>query len=84
MFKSNNLNQLLQLSQEMSKKLDVEMRIFDETFNETIRNAPDEDKAAVEELKGLSQKAIALAKEGKVNEANKIINDYQNGRKSNR
>lgn len=83
MFKNGEINRLLEMSKKMSRQLKVEMRIFDESINETIRNAPDEDKAKIEEIKKISQKAISLAQQGKINEANELIKDFRNGRKNN-
>lgn len=84
MFKQNNLKQLQEMARESSKKLNLELRIFDETMAEAIKGAPEEHKKTIEEIKGLSQKAINLAKNGKVKEAQQIIKDFNNERKNNR
>lgn len=84
MFNGNNLEQLQKMARESSKKLNLELRIFDETLAESIRKAPEEEKQAIEGLRSMCQKSISLAKQGKSEEANQIIKDYQNGRKSNR
>lgn len=84
MFKNQNLAQLIRLSKESSKKLNLELAILDETFGETLKGAPETDKSEIEKLRGMSQRAIALAKAGKTEEANAVIKQYQDGSKSNR
>ena len=84
MFKQNNLKQLQEMAKESGKKLNLELRIFDETMAEAIKGAPSTDKNAIEQIKGLSQKAINLAKNGKVKEAQELIKDFNNERKNNK
>lgn len=80
MYKSSNLNNLLQLAEDSKKQLNLSLAIFDETINEAIRNVPDADKGEVERFKAISQQAINLAKAGKSKEAQELIKNFTNGR----
>ena len=80
MYKSANLNSLLQLAEDSKKQLNLSLAIFDETMNEAIRNVPDADKCEVERFKAISQQAINLAKQGKSKEAHELIKNFTNGR----
>ena len=80
MYKSANLNSLLQLAEDSKKQLNLSLAIFDETMNEAIRNVPDADKGEVERFKAISQQAINLAKAGKSKEAQELIKNFTNGR----
>ena len=80
MYKSANLNSLLQLAEDSKKQLNLSLAIFDETMNEAIRNVPDADKGEVERFKAISQQAINLAKSGKSKEAQELIKNFTNGR----
>ena len=84
MFKNSNLKQLQEMAKESSKKLNLELRIFDETMAEAIKGVPDSEKQIVEQVKGLSQRAINLAKNGKIEQAQQIIKDFNNERKDNK
>lgn len=80
MYKSANLNSLLQLAEDSKKQLNLSLAIFDETINEAIRNVPDADKGEVERFKAISQQAINLAKAGKSKEAQELIKNFTDGR----
>lgn len=80
MYKSANLNSLLQLAEDSKKQLNLSLAIFDETMNEAIRNVPDADKGEVERFKAISQQAINLAKAGKSKEAQELIKNFTDGR----
>lgn len=80
MYKSANLNSLLQLAEDSKKQLNLSLAIFDETMNEAIRNVPDADKLEVERFKAISQQAINLAKAGKSKEAQELIKNFTDGR----
>jgi len=83
MFDNKGLDKLLRMAEESQKTLDLHMRIFDVNMDETIKKAPEEDKKAIEECKGICQSFINLAKNGKFEEGEELIKKYKDGRKSN-
>lgn len=83
MFKSDQLNSLIKLAEESKNQMNIHIRIFDETMSEMIKGVPEKDKGEIEKFKALSQRAINLAKEGKSEEAQELIKNFQNGRKGN-
>jgi len=83
MFKSEQLNSLLKLAEESKNQMNLQIRIFDETMVEMVKGVPEEDKEQVEHFRALSQRAINLAKEGKSQEAQELIKNFQYGRKGN-
>lgn len=84
MFKGKSLKQLIEISKQTTKKLNVELEILDKTLDETIKQVPDEQKSEVEKIKGNAQRVFALMKKGKIKEANELIKTMQDGSKSNR
>lgn len=84
MYKGKNIKQLQEMARESSRKLNLELRIFDETMSEAVKGAPEEQKAEIENVKAMCQKAISLAKAGKLDKAQETIKDFQNGRKNNK
>lgn len=83
MYKGKTLDQLNQLSKmavESSKQLNQQMGILEETISETLRNAPEDQKIEIEKLKGLTNKAINLAQQGKIEDVNELIKSFKNGR----
>ena len=68
---------------ELSKNAVMEMknqnRIFENLLQEVVKGVPEKDKKKVEEIRQKSVQAIRLAEEGKADEAQKIIQDLQNG-----
>lgn len=73
---------------ELFKKTVKEYKKQNENFltvlNETLKNAPEKDQGKVEEVRILTSKVFGLAKQGKVEEAQKIIKDFSNGSKGNK
>lgn len=87
MFKGKTLDQLNQLSKmavESSKQLDSQLDLLNETIAETLRQADDSEKSEIEKIQALTTKAINLAKMGKADQVNDLINNFKNGRKSNK
>ena len=82
MFKSDQLNQLINIARKSSEQINKEISIFDESLKEVLKNVPEEQKAEVEKLMSATTKAINYAKMGKAEQANEVIQNFQNGRKS--
>ncbi|WP_440881401.1 hypothetical protein [Tenacibaculum sp. C7A-26P2] len=83
-YKDLNIQQLLNLSKKASSQINLQVQILDTTFSELLKNLPQDEANEIDKLKALTQKAISLAKQGKAEEAQEIIRNYQNGRKSNK
>lgn len=77
------LKSLLDLSEASSKQIDTQVKIFEETFKGVIKNAPENDRNALEKMQALTAKAISLAKQGRQTEAQDVLNQIQNECKSN-
>jgi len=83
----NNLKDILdqvELGKNAIEEMKRQNRIFDATLQEALKGAPDSDKKEIQAVQVLSLKVINLAKEGKTNEAQNLIKEFQNGRKSNK
>ncbi len=78
----NNFDQLSQHA-ELSKKAVEEMkkqiRVYEQTMEATVKNAPDDQKKELESVRLMSIRALNLAKQGKSDEANQLIKDFRNG-----
>ena len=81
-YKSLNIQELINLSKQASSQMNLQVQMLDKTFAELLKSLSKEDANEVDKLKSLTQKAISLAKQGKAAEAQEIITNYQNGRKS--
>lgn len=75
-----DLKQLIELSNKARKQMKLEMKVMDKTFDEMTQKLPEEEAKEVANLKALNKKAIALAKEGKADEAQEIIKNYRDER----
>lgn len=83
-YKDLNIQQLLNLSKQASSQINLQVQILDTTFSDLLKNLPQDEANEVDKLKALTQKAINLAKQGKAEEAQELIRNYQNGSKSNK
>lgn len=76
----DHLQQLSKMAMESSKQLNQQMSILENVMSETLKNAPEENKAEIEKVKALTNKAINLAKQGKMQDVDQIIKYFKNGR----
>lgn len=67
------------LAQKAVVEIKNQNRIFESILQEAVKGAPNEDKKKVEEVRLLSLKAINLAKEGKIEEAQNLIKIFKDG-----
>lgn len=72
-----DIEQLKKLSEKAGKQMQRQMRLLDSTFSEMMVNLPEDEAKKVEKLKVLTNKAIQLAKQGKADEAQNIIKEFQ-------
>ena len=82
--KELSTEELIALSKQITAQSNIQIGIMNNTLDDLIKELPSEDAREVERLKGLTQKAIALAKQGKGTEAQDLIRNYNNGSKSNK
>lgn len=80
MWDSEHLKKLMEMSEAQSEKINIDLKVFEETFNGLISNAPSDQKGKLESIKARINKATELAKQGKTAEAQQIINNIQNER----
>jgi len=64
-------------------QINVQSRIFENTIQQALMGAPEGDKKQIEGLKTLMANVTKLAKEGKINEAQNLVKEFQNGGKNN-
>ena len=84
MSRSKALQNMLDMASDAMDQLNQNIAIFDKTLEESIELAPETDKAKLEEVKALSQRAFNLAKKGDAKEAQEILRRFQNGSKNNK
>ena len=77
------LKQMLESSAKASAELNKTLEFMDKFMDETLQNAPEQDKAEVNRLKQLSQRVVNCAKKGDTAGVNELINNFKNGSKSN-
>ncbi len=76
------ITNLIGMSQLLSKQMETQLKIFDESLNEAIKRAPKHEANEVEKLKATASMVMNLAKEGKTEEAQSLITQMQNECKS--
>ena len=74
-----SIQKQMELSKQAVGEMNRQNRIFEHLLNETVKGAPEKDKKKIDEIRLKATQAIRLAKEGKADEAQKIILDLQNG-----
>lgn len=77
---SKDLQELIELSEKAKKQMNLQMKIVDQTFDEMTQKLPEDEAKEVAKLKALNKRAVALAKEGKAEEAQELIKNYRNER----
>lgn len=77
----NTVKQQAEQVKKLFEEINNQNRIFEQTIESAMKGAPEEDKPAINRLRMLAKKAIALAKEGKSEEAQQIIKDFNHGGK---
>lgn len=83
MFNSNNFKELQKMAEQAAKTSELHLKLLDETLKGTLQGVSDEkDKQQIERLMGMTTKAINLAKQGKPEQAQEIIKNFSDGRKS--
>lgn len=79
MINTKTLKQQLENAKKLASQINVQNTIFEQTLQEAVKGAPEEDKRELEKVRVLSIKAISLAKKGKLEEAQDVIKQFQNG-----
>lgn len=79
MINVETLKQQLENAKKLASQINVQNTIFEQTLQEAVKGAPEEDKQKLEKVRVLSIKAISLAKKGKLEEAQDVIKQFQNG-----
>lgn len=69
----------LELSKKAIQETKNQNRIFETILQEAIKGAPKEDKHKIQHLQNMSRKAISLAKQGKLEEAQNLIKSFSDG-----
>jgi hypothetical protein len=79
-FDNMDISSLIKMSEESKKLINIEMAKFDKIFEEVKKNVPAEQVGFLEKTKAQMNKAIILAKEGRQEEANEIVNNLKHER----
>lgn len=74
-----NIKAQLELSKKAIQETKNQNRIFETILQEAIKGAPKEDKKEIQRLQNMSRKAINLAKQGKLEEAQTLIKSFSDG-----
>ena len=74
----------MELSKKAIQETQNQSRIFEQVLQEAVEGAPNEDKMAIHKLQNMSKRAIALAREGKLDEAQNLIKSFSDAGKSNK
>jgi hypothetical protein len=68
-----------ELSKKLFKEIENQNRIFEKTIESVMKGAPESDKPKINQIQMLSQKAINLAKQGKLEDAQNLIKNFRHG-----
>ena len=69
--------------EKMTSGIKEQSRIFENILQETVKGCDDSQKPIIEETIALTKRALALAKQGKRDEATQLIKDFKYGGQSN-
>jgi len=78
-----NIKAQLELSKKALSEYKKQNTIFEQILQNAIKGAPEEDQGEIEKIRILTIKVTNLAKAGKLEEAQTLIKDYQNGGQGN-
>lgn len=76
--KNMDIQSLIKLSESNANQMRIETAKVEKVFEAVIKNCPEGDISTIERLRILSNKAMNLAKEGKIQEANNVIEELKN------
>lgn len=75
----NQIKQQAEISKKAIAEIQKQNRIFDTLLQKAMTGAPEEDKKTIASVQSLSMKALNLAKQGKMNEAQNLIKSFSYG-----
>ena len=70
-------------SKKMTSGIKEQSCIFENILQDTVKRADESEKPAIEQTIALTKRALALAKQGKREEAEKLIKDFKYGSQDN-
>jgi hypothetical protein len=73
-----------ELAKNAIEQINVQNRIFENTIQQALIDAPEGDKKKINEVQILMNKVTNLAKNGQLVEAQNLIKEFQNGGKNNK
>lgn len=79
----SKLKEQLENAKKLASSIKQQNTIFEATLQEAVKGAKEEDKPEIERVRVLSIKAMALAREGKSQEAQDLIKQFKDGSQSN-
>jgi DNA-binding FrmR family transcriptional regulator len=79
-----DIQQQATASMEAIKQMNLQSKIFEETINETLKNAPEEAKKGINDFKKLFVEVKRLTNEGKLPEAEELIKNFDYADKNNK
>lgn len=72
-----NIKKQIELSKNAVSEMKKQNAIFDTLLQEAIKGAPEEHKPAIDKMRSVVIKVKNLAKNGKLQEAQELIKQYQ-------
>ncbi len=78
----DNIRAQTELAKKAMEQINVQSRIFETILHEAIKGAPNEDKETIQAYSVLHKKAVNLAKQGKLKEAQELIKNFTDASKN--
>tara|TARA_R110000851_G_scaffold108617_1_gene230027 strand:- start:12184 stop:12423 length:240 start_codon:yes stop_codon:yes gene_type:complete len=75
----NVLKQQAESAKKLFSEINNQNRIFGELIDDAMMGAKETEKPEINKIQMLTKKAINLAKQGKLDEAQTLIKNYRNG-----
>lgn len=79
----NKITKQMEDVHKMTSGIKEQSRIFENILQDTVKRADESEKPIIEETIALTQRALALAKQGKRDEATELIKNFKHGGQSN-
>jgi len=79
-----DIKEQARISNEAIRQMNVQQGILETVIMEALKKAPEKDKEAINKVQKLMIDAKALIKNGKLTEAQNLINSFTNGGQDNK
>lgn len=73
----NATKQQAETVKKLLKEVNKQNRIFENIIDSALKGAPESDKSEINKIRILSQQAVNLAKQGKLDDAQNLIKNFK-------